>query len=159
MVSNEVIEMSNIELMDLLGRAFAYGEVDNLVIRDENGDRHGLIDENGNVILPCEHDVSWSGISYEQKRIIFKDGDKHGIKDFDGNIIVPPIYYEIHSIDNPLLIVRVGEKDNYKEGMITPDGTIVVPAEFSSIRWCSDNYIICCRDGHCEMLRYVAKNN
>ena len=59
-------------------------------IRDEKGDRHGLIDENGNVILPCEYDVSWAGISCEQKRIVFKDGDKHGIKDFDGNIIVPP---------------------------------------------------------------------
>ena len=79
--------------------------------------------------------------------------------DFDGNIIVPPIYYEIHSIDSPLLIVRIGEKDNYKVGMITPDGTPVVPAEFSSIGWCSDNYIICCRDGHCEMLRYEVKND
>lgn len=93
-----------------------------VLIRDENGDRHGLIDENGNVILPCEHDVPWSGINYEQKRIIFKDGDKCGIKDFDSNIIVPPIYYEIHGTDKPLLTVRVGEKDNYKEGMITPDG-------------------------------------
>ena len=30
MVSEEVIKMSNSELMDLIGRAFAYGEVDNL---------------------------------------------------------------------------------------------------------------------------------
>lgn len=138
---------------------YAWKKPYEVVISDENGERHGLIDENGNVILPCEYDVSWSGISYEQKRIVFKDGDKHGIKDFDGNIIVPPIYYEIHSIDNPLLIVRVGEKDDYKEGLITPDGTTVVPAEFSRISWCSDNYIICCHDGHCEMLRYVDKNN
>ena len=41
---------------------------------------------NGTIFLPCEHDVSWLEISYEQKRIVFKDGDKHGIKDFDGNI-------------------------------------------------------------------------
>ncbi len=38
-----------------------------VMIRDDNGDRHGLIDENGTVILPCEHDIPWNGIYVEQK--------------------------------------------------------------------------------------------
>ena len=55
------------------------------------------------------------------------------------------------------VIVRVGEKFNCKEGMILPDGTPVIPAEFESIKWNKDDYIVCCRKGHCEMLRYVRK--
>ena len=43
-----------------------------VVIRDENGARHGLVDDSGNILLPCEYDVSWAGISYERKLIIFK---------------------------------------------------------------------------------------
>ena len=130
-----------------------------VVIRDENGARHGLIDENGNVILPCEHDTPWSGISYKRKRLIFNEGERQGIKDFDGNTVVPPVYHEIYGVDKPLLIVKSGEENNYKEGLITHDGTIVVPAVYGSIRWCSDGYIVCRRDGNCEMLRYTKKEN
>lgn len=128
-----------------------------VVIRDEKESRHGLIDDDGNVLLACEHDVSWSGISYEYKRFVFKEKDKYGIMGFDKNIIVPPIYSEIRGIDKPLHIVHLGEKDTFTEGMITRDGISVVPAEFESIRWCSDDYIVCCRPGHCEMLRFVTK--
>ena len=128
-----------------------------VVIRDENGDRHGLIDENGKAILPCKYKAAWNGISYERKRLVFEEGEKQGIMDFDGNVIVPPIYYEIVDIEKPLPVVRVGEKYNCKEGMILPDGTPVIPAEFKSIKWYKDDYIVCCRKGHCEMLRYVRK--
>lgn len=128
-----------------------------VMIRDENGDRHGLIDENGTVILPCEYDVSWDGIFPDQKLMIYKSGEKSGIRNFDGKELVAPIYFEIHGIRNPLITVRVGEKDNYKEGLIKKDGTVVIPAEFGRISWCNDDYIICCRDGYCEMLRFAKK--
>lgn len=128
------------------------------MIRDENGDRHGLIDEDGNVILPCEYDVAWSGIDYEHRRIIYKENEKYGVRDFDGNILVKPLYYEIHGMDMPFLTVRVGEKDHYKEGLITQTGDEVIPAAFERISWCKDGYIICCSDDHCEMLRYFRKS-
>ena len=128
------------------------------MIRDENGDRHGLIDEDGNVILPCEYDVAWSGIDYEHRRIIYKENEKYGVRDFDGNILVKPLYYEIHGEDKPFLTIRVGEKDHYKEGLITQTGDEVIPAVFKRISWCKDGYIICCSDDHCEMLRYSRLN-
>ena len=101
--------------------------------------------------------MAWSGIDYEHKRIIYKENGNYGVKDFDGNILVKPLYYEIHDVEKPLLTVRVGEKDNYKEGLITQTGAKVIPAVFERINWCRDGYIICCSDNHCEMLRFVKK--
>lgn len=130
-----------------------------VIIQDEEGNRHGLIDENGNVILPCKYDVPFNGISYDQQRMIIQEDNKCGIMDFDGNTVVPAIYHEIHGMSNPLITVRVGEKNNYTEGLIKPDGTVVIPAEYSRISWCRDNYIVCCREGHCELLRYESKKD
>lgn len=126
-----------------------------VMIRDENGNRHGLIDEDGNVLLPCKHAVVWNGISYEKKRIIFKENGKQGICDFDDRIIVPAEYYEIYGLDAPLLTVRVGEKGNYKEGLISQDGHEVLPAVYSRISWCRNNRLICCADGYCEVFQLV----
>lgn len=126
-----------------------------VVIRDKDGDRHGLINEDGTEVLPCKYDVVWRGISYEQKVIVYKENEKCGIKDFDGNILVEPKYYELRGIDNPLLIVRVGDKDNYKEGMITRNGTEVIPAIYHSIRWINKEYFVCCGNEGCEMHRMI----
>ena len=125
-----------------------------VVIREEDGDQIGLIDENGKVIIPCQKGIAWDGILYDQKRIIFKDGELKGIRDFDGNVIIPAKYHEIHNTDKPLLCVRIGEKNNYREGIMTRDGIEAVPAEYRYITIFDDGYIICCRNGHCEMLRY-----
>lgn len=133
---------------------YTWKEPYEVMIRDDSGDRHGLIDKDGHVLLPCKYDVAWGGASYEKKRIVFKENGKQGVCDFDDNVIIPAQYYEIHGIDNPLLTVRVGVKDKYKEGLITHDGREVVPAMHKRISWCSDNKIICCNDGHCEMLRF-----
>ena len=91
--------------------------------------------------------------------MIIQEDNKCGIMDFDGNTVVPAIYHEIHGMSNPLITVRVGEKNNYTEGLIKPDGTVVIPAEYSRISWCRDNYIVCCREGHCELLRYESKKD
>lgn len=123
-----------------------------VVIRDESGDRHGLIDEDGNVILPCKYNAAWNGVSYENRRIIFVENGKQGIRDFDDNLIVEPIYQEIHGLHDPLLTVRVGDKDHYKEGLITCDGKEILPAKFERITWYNGNCIICCNEGYSEML-------
>lgn len=122
-----------------------------VVIRDAEGTRRGLIDEDGSVILPCKYNVSWNDFSYEKRRIVFEKDGKQGIMDFDENVIIGPTYYEIYGMSYPLLTVRVGEKNNYKEGLITPEGLEVLPAIYSAIRWCSNNRIICCQEGNCEV--------
>ncbi len=128
-----------------------------VVIRNNDGDKIGLVDENGNELIPCQDDIAWNGILYDQKRIIFRNGENKGIRDFDGNVIIPAKYREIRYTDKPLLGVRTGEKDNCREGILTRDGIEVVPAEYRHIAFYRDNYIVCCRDGHCEMLRYYTE--
>ncbi len=99
----------------------------------------------------------WGGISYEQKRIIFERDGKQGIVDFNDDILVAPIYLEIHGTRNPLLTVRTGDKDNYREGLITSDGKEVLPAKYERITWCKENKLICRTDGECIVYQYELK--
>lgn len=136
---------------------YTWKEPYEVVIRDENGSRHGLIDRDGNEILPCIYDTPWNGIMHEQRRICFVENGKQGMMDYDGNIIVPAIYHEIHGHAEPFLTVRVGDKDNYKEGLIAPDGKTVIPAHQKRIGWCRDHkHFFCCSEGCCEM--YVVED-
>ena len=137
---------------------YGWREPYEVVIRDENGSRHGLIDKEGNVLLPCKYDVPWDGISYEKRRLIIPQDGKQAVIDFDDNVIIPAKYYEIHGLDDILLTVRDGEKDNYKEGLITHNGTVVVPPKYHRIGWCKDNRILCCNEGGCEMLELIIKS-
>ena len=128
-----------------------------VAIRYDDTSKHGLIDKNGTVLLPCKYDVAWNGISYEKRRIIVRNGEKQSLIDFDENVIIPEKYYEIYGLHNPLLTVRDGEKDNYKEGLVTLDGTVAIPAEYERIHWCNDNCIICSNEGSCEILEITVK--
>lgn len=53
-----------------------------VVVRDDNGYRHGLIDKNEKVLLPCKYDVAWNGILHSQRRMIFKENGKQGVVDY-----------------------------------------------------------------------------
>ena len=136
---------------------YGWRELYEVVIRDKNGSKRGLVDKKGAVILPCKYDVAWNGISYAKRRLIIQQNGKQAVINFEDNVIIPAKYYEIHGLDNTLLTVRDGEKDNYKEGLITHNGTVVVPAEYKRISWCKDNRILCCNEGNCEMLELIIK--
>ena len=79
--------------------------------------------------------------------------------DYDGNIIIPAIYYEIHGHTQPFLTVRVGEKNNYQEGLIGIDGKQVIEAKYKRIGWYKDQmHFFGCSDGLCEMYCIEKKN-
>ena len=131
---------------------YAWQDPYEIVVRDKDGCRHGLIDKDGNEILPCSYDVPWNGFFHEHQRICFVEDGKQGMKDYDGNIVIPAIYHEIRGNTEPFLTVRVGEENNYKEGLITHDGTTVIDAKHSRIGWCRDRkHFFTCSDGLCEM--------
>ena len=123
-----------------------------VMIRDADSNKYGLVDQDGSVILPCIYETPHNGILIEQKRFHFLENGKQGVMDFDGNIIIPPVYLDIYHHTEPFMTVRSGTADHYKEGIITQDGKIVLPAEYTSIGWCRDNqHFFCCSDGYCEM--------
>ena len=123
-----------------------------VVIRENDEDKHGLIDRDGRVIVPCEYPIAWNGFDLQNKRFIFSADGKQGVMSFDGKTIIPPCYLEIHGKDDPFLTVRTGEKDNYLEGLVTAEGAIVIPAEHKHIGWCKDKkHFFCCSHGRCEM--------
>lgn len=124
-------------------------------IRDDAGTRHGLIDEYGNIVLPCEYDVQWNGISVESRTIQFIENGKTGLRDFDGNILIEPKYHEIYGLDKPLITISVGDKDHHTLGLIKHDGTEVIPAIYKSITWIGEDAFVLSKDGTCEIVRIV----
>lgn len=128
-----------------------------VMIRDECGDRHGLIDEDGNVILPCEYDVVWNGLDYEHKRMVFSENDKQGVRDFSGNIILPPIYHQVRNIDRPFYTIQVGTKEDHTEGLITDTGREILPSIYKELCWYGDNYLLCKGKNGIEMMVLTEK--
>ena len=154
----KIIDLTGKEVFpSIYSSIYGWKEPYEVVIRDENGSRHGLIDLNGNVLLPCKYDTAWGGINYDKKLIVVSENGKQALIDFDDNVIIPAKYYEIYGLDNLLLTVRDGEKGNYKEGLVTHDGTIVVPPNYQRISWCKNGRILCCTEGNCEMLELIIK--
>lgn len=129
-----------------------------VVIFDEEGNHRGLIDENGNVILECNQEDRVD-ISYEQKLIVFREGGKLGLKDFDGKILADPKYYEIDDINRPMVTVRIGDEDHFKEGLITRSGKEAIPVDYERIGWLKDDYFVCCKEGLCEMYQMTDKHS
>lgn len=128
-----------------------------VVIRDEKGDRHGLIDEDGQVILPCEYSVEWDGFDYERKRMIFAENDKQGIRDFSGTVIIPPKYHKIINNGKPFYYVQVGNERNHTEGLIDETGKEIIPCIYQELRWYGDRHLLCIGKNGCEMMVLTEK--
>lgn len=131
-------------------------EVIEVIIREKEGDKVGLIDRNGKILYPCEYNIK--KFYYEKRLIIFKDNDKLGLKDFDGKIIIQPAYSDISNLDKDFYTVEIGEGTTRREGLLNSEGKAIIPTEFKRISWLRDDkHIVCCRDGFCQMLEYIEK--
>ena len=128
-----------------------------VTIWDKEGSKHGLIDKEGNVILPCKKHIVWNGISYDKKLAICDLFGRLGVVDFNDNIVVPLVYRNVSGINNPLLTVSDGEKDNQLQGLVKHDGTVVIAPEHQRIVWCNGNYLLCSNEGECEVWQYIKK--
>jgi hypothetical protein len=118
----------------LFDREFGY----ETMIRENDGRQiYGLIDINGNEILPCKYETSLYGFLIEKQMIIYKSKEKYGLITFDENIIIEAQYTTIKNIHNNFLEVKIGGKDGQidegKYGLITFDGSCILPLEYNSI--------------------------
>lgn len=154
----KIINRNGEELFEsIYSSIHTWSEPYEVIINDENGSRHGLIDKKGNVILPCKYYSPWNGVCYDKRRVIYECNGKQGLIDFDDNVIVPAVYNKICGLENPLFTVRYGDKDNYLEGLIKEDGTMVIPPEYEQIKWYGKECILCDKLGECEFLQLVYK--
>ena len=93
-----------------------------------NDGKQGLLELNGDVIIPCEMDV----MEVDRNIIMFKQGDKWGLYATHG-VLVMPMYDEINELDS-FVHVRLGdewgfldleegkfmteEEDSFEKGML-----------------------------------------
>ena len=153
----KIIDRNGHELFpSVYSSIYTWKEPFEVVIRDENGAKHGLIDRSGKVLLPCKYPAAWNGIYWEEKRIIFEEGSKKGLMDFDDNVIIPAIYSEISGVTAPLLTVTISEENTKRVGLLDHSGNVVFPIEYESIKWLKDKkHLVCCKNGYCEMYQYT----
>lgn len=115
----------------------------------------GLIDKNGDEILPCKYDPLPGGVSHPmlgKNRLILVKDHLYGIMDRDGNEIVPPIYdFLFHSYFNDEFYSAITTDGFYC--LLDRDGKTVLPPVYDDIWVCNDNrHIIVIKDGVTQML-------
>jgi hypothetical protein len=124
----------------------------------------GLIDANGNEILPCIY--SDDDIYAFHRLIVFIENGKRGLMTFDGKVILPAIYTEIECKRNQFLVLKMYGQHRYasvrkhhtkilaedakkpaKYGVSALDGTIILPIEYNFIAIYNDFIIAVNNDG------------
>lgn len=138
---------------------FSFDNVWEVCIEQDGVRKHGLIDCDGNIVLPCIYETSFDRTAINSKRILIKENKKAVLLNFDGNVIIPGKYDEISGLNEPLYIVSIQDDNDCKHyGLITPDGIEVLSVEYDEIRFCRDRkHIICTKDGICYMLQLYEK--
>lgn len=130
------------------------------VCREINEERRGgLIDRDGNVVLPCVYDIVMDGVYEKYKRVIVKSDDgKVTMLDFDGNTIIPAKYDSITGLNQPLYRVGVKVGENRElEGLVTHTGREILVPVYRFVHFCRDNHIICGDEAGCRMMKLTMK--
>jgi len=104
------------------------------VIEVKKGTKSGLIDANGNIVLPFQFDDLYNFGGMSDKLLYAKKNGKYGLINADGGIVVPCEFDELKPFYTPLIHVTKGEK----EGLFDENGNIIVPCEFDGIYGLSD---------------------
>ena len=100
------------------------------MICDVDGNHvYGLIDRQGNEIIPCKYEETYIRRFVQKNNILFKQDEKYGLMSFDGSIILEPHYTSITNIHDRYFIVKI----DGKEGLITKEGVTMLPIQYTSI--------------------------
>ncbi|MDH6310150.1 hypothetical protein M2451_003042 [Dysgonomonas sp. PFB1-18] len=110
-------------IYDFIG--LAYRDNDKYISVVKNG-KYGVIDKDGNTIIECQYDCLWSSSELEDIFLIgcdYMEGDlwrkrEYGIININNEFIIPPIYGNIHIINNNMAIVAIDKKREYKYGVL-----------------------------------------
>ena len=112
------------------------------LINVEKNGKSGMLDYNGNVILPCEY--TNLGMITEKLIRVEKDGKK-GLLDYNGNVILPceydGIYNDFRYSYRGIVYFTIGDSSNRKIGLIDKDGIVLLPAEYDAVIYFNNGII------------------
>ena len=105
--------------------------------------KFGLINLEGNVILPCEYD-SITPIKGVKNSLIIKKEGKLGLANSNGTIIVPVEYTEVSALTKNYQNGYIVKNAENKYGIIETDGTATLECAYDDIKHCTDSnmYIV-----------------
>lgn len=127
-----------------------YTGVDSLgYITVSKGGKGGLIDAQGNIIIPCEYDDLYDG-AYELYGIDYSSDLE--LKPYEGKYFAAyydPYYYSEydHNYYNGLAVVAQSQDENAKVGIVDENDNIIVPFIYDMITPCYDKVCWALKDG------------
>lgn len=111
---------------------------ENNLLRVIKNGKYGIIDCDGNTILPCEYDEVTSLKSVGENLLVKKD-NKIGLVNNVGQIIVPIEYANVK-------VLKEGYKNEYiivdeqgNSGVISTSGTVIVEPKYQDIKYINSN--------------------
>ena len=125
-----------------------YDENNNLwfeenVLKVQKNGKFGLINLDGNEILPCEYD-SITTLKGVKNSLVVKKDNNVGLVNTDGTIIVPVEYAEVEAITTDYKNGYIVKSADNKYGVIKSDGQVALKCEYEKIDNVADNdkYIV-----------------
>ena len=104
-----------------------YWEIDDGYYRVMQNGKIGLVNENGDIIIPCENDQVWN-LQDDGKIKVLKNG-KLGIYNVNGDLVIPPNYDMIWGFeDGKARVLRNG-----KVGYVNLHGNEFIPCKYDQI--------------------------
>ena len=110
-----------------------------------------LLDESGNTILEISDELTWGGILFDRRELVFKENDKCGIKTFSGEVTLPAEYDDVREAEfNTYLVER-----NKKWGLLDSDKNLIIPVEYEYFSVDKDGIIVLRSQGNSVVARLV----
>ncbi len=126
-------EYEKIEALDNFDSKQNIWYEDNVLRVFKNG-KYGLINFNGEIVLPCEY-TEITALKGVKNNILVKKDDKVGLVNEKGQVIIPTEYKEI-------LTMQEGYKNEYiivngenKYGVISTSGKVIIETKYDSVKY------------------------
>ena len=123
------------------------------VLKYEKGNKKGLIDFEGKIIVDAEYDDIYALSGIKDSLIIEKSGKKGLINNKTSEIIIEPKYLEIVAISDKHEDGYIVKNDQNKFGLIANDKTKVLAEKYDDIKRVTGNeYYVVVENGKAEII-------
>lgn len=101
------------------------------------GNKWGVIDKKGNVVVEPIYDGNWLyGIRFQEGMAAVSDCGKYGFINRVGELIIPFSYDDVKPFSNGCAAVKKGEKWGY----VNKEGQLIIPCKYEDVQDFSEGY-------------------